>query len=255
MRNTSVKKVYTAEMSSGKLRPTDGKISNAQLLAAISQLQALVIASAEAETKADPAPAKPIVPAPEPEVVAQSEPEPSSFDEDIIAIRQQIGEMARTIDRTKLEIAAIKHPLAENDAVLNASSQLDAIVDATEVATQNILDATEQVEETIKRMVALFPDNAELIGLSEEAGGHLIRVMEACGFQDLTGQRVTKVVGTLRFIEERVGAVISIWGEEAFHDIPVETNSPDPEGDEVLMNGPQLEGQGISQADIDALFD
>ncbi len=253
MRDTAVRKVFTAERAGGRPRQlSGGRISNEQLLQAISQLQALVIAAADAElTKPqDTPPAEPIVPAAEP-----CAPEKPAVDDDFLSVRKQIGEMARTIDRTKHEIAAIKHPMADNDPVVNASSQLDAIVTATESATQTILDATEQVEEVLKRMVADDPHNAELIGLSEEAGGHLIRVMEACGFQDITGQRITKVVNTLRFIEERVGAVIEIWGEESFQDIPVEEAPLEAEDDDVMMNGPQLEGQGISQADIDALFD
>lgn len=245
MQDTMVKRAYTAERRRNVAGPAvNGKVSNADLLRAISQLQALVVASADSESSGPGLSAIPTLAA----VPAVSDPE-------IAQVREQISEMAQTIDRTKAEIAAIKHPLAENDPVITASSQLDAIVQATEAATQNILDATEQVEEVIKRMVALYPQNEEMINLSDEAGGHLIRIMEACGFQDITGQRVTKVVNTLRFIEERVGAVISIWGADAFTDIPIEEPKPQEGGDNTLMSGPQLEGQGISQADIDALFD
>jgi chemotaxis protein CheZ len=175
---------------------------------------------------------------------------------EVEAVRAQIGQMVMTIDKTKREIAAIKHPLGSDDPVETASTQLDAIVDATEGATEDILDATEKVEDLVKRIVATDPDNGDLVGLGEEIGGHLVRVMEACSFQDITGQRVTKVVNTLSFIEERVAAIIGIWGPAAFECIPIDPTQPDEEkSDEQLLNGPQLANEGISQDDIDALFD
>jgi chemotaxis protein CheZ len=255
MDDTAVKRPYTAEQRNGRVITANGsKVSNAQLLSAIAQLQALVVNAAEAESGQlvngfAPEPAA----APVPETDADTV--PAVADAEVGKVRQQIGEMAQTIQRTKAEIAAIKHPLAENDPVITASSQLDAIVDATESATQDILDATEQVEEVIKRMVALYPENEEMISLSDEAGGHLIKIMEACGFQDITGQRVTKVVGTLSLIEKRVAAIIGIWGADSFHDIPIDEPEPEENDDHALMSGPQLEGHGISQSDIDALFD
>lgn len=243
---TTVRRPYTAERRSTKSdAASNGQVSNADLLEAIDQLQRLV-RSASISGQADPS---------ETAQAAPAAPASGALDAEVVQVRQEITAMSQTIDRTKEEIAAIKHPLADKDPVVSASSQLDAIVDATESATQSILDATEYVEEMIKRMVALYPQNEEMINLSEEAGGQLIKIMEACGFQDITGQRVTKVVNTLRVIEERVGAVINIWGADAFSHIPIEEEKPQEGRDETLLSGPQLGGQGISQADIDALFD
>lgn len=244
MGETLVRRTYTAERRGGYGPAANGsKVSNSDLLKAIGQLQALVVAAADSDANG-------AFKAKEPAIEA-----PAAADPELDKVRTEIGQMAQTIERTKAEIAAIKHPLAQNDPVLTASSQLDAIVQATETATQDILDCTEQVEEVIKRMVAMDPENEELLNLSDEAGGHLIKIMEACGFQDITGQRVTKVGKTLGLIEQRIAAIIAIWGAEAFEAIPVEEPEPEPENDEALMSGPQLEGQGISQDDIDALFD
>ncbi|HAQ00066.1 MAG TPA: hypothetical protein DCQ35_08595, partial [Rhodospirillum rubrum] len=76
---------------------------------------------------------------------------------------------------------------------------------------------------------------------------------EACNFQDLTGQRITKVVNTMKFVEERVDKMMAIWGRESFRDL-----EEDPPmiaaGDNRLLNGPQDVGKGISQDEIDRLF-
>ena len=37
-------------------------------------------------------------------------------------------------------------------------------------------------------------------------------IYTACSFQDITGQRTDKVVQALRFIEQRINAMIEIWG-------------------------------------------
>jgi chemotaxis protein CheZ len=79
----------------------------------------------------------------------------------------------------------------------------------------------------------------------------------ACGFQDLTGQRIKKVVNTLHYMERRVAAMVEIWGVEtgtATTEI-VAMAEDDVRPDKELLHGPQAKGEGVSQADIDALFD
>ena len=93
----------------------------------------------------------------------------------------------------------------------------------------------------------------------DEVSNQLIAIIEACSFQDLTGQRITQVIKTLRFIEQRI-LVDRYLGTEAFQDLPVpgddgESEEDMPPSEEDLLNGPALGGAGLSQADIDALFD
>lgn len=244
MRATAKRKVFTAEIRADEIyalpASLDG-VSNGEILDAIESLGERLNGTAT-EPRAEAG-----------EGDAKIESAAEAANTELSEIRRQIAKMAKTIHQAKIEIAAIKHPLAEDDQMLAASNRLDSIVDATETATNDILDASEQVEDTIKRMVAVDPENTELLALSEEAGGYLIKIMEACGFQDLTGQRIAKVVATLGLIEDRVVNIIAIWGADAFSEIAAENEKP--QGDELVLHGPQDVGQGISQADIDALFD
>ncbi len=169
-------------------------------------------------------------------------------------VRIEIAQMVRAIARTKLEIAQIKHPLAEQgDQLESTHGELDAIVQATEMATQSILDATEQMEGMLANIAGLAAEDPEIIEAVDATSDYLTKIMEACNFQDITGQRITKVVKTVRFIEDRILAMIAIWGPQAFEDLPVQTD--EQEGEEHLLQGPQLGNEGISQAEIDALFD
>lgn len=171
-------------------------------------------------------------------------------------VRIEIAQMVRSIGRAKAEIAAIKHPLASesDDKVHRASSELDAIVLDTETATNKILASNEKIEAAMNKLNTTHHDDPDVQAMTEDVAFNVIEILEACNFQDITGQRITKVVNTLRYIEDRILAMISIWGVEAFADLPVEIEDG-REGDDALMNGPALQNEGISQDDIDALFD
>ena len=75
------------------------------------------------------------------------------------------------------------------------------------------------------------------------------RIYEACSFQDITGQRITKVVSTLKTIEVKVDSILAAFGSrrEGFAPAPL----PDPE---TLLNGPQLPANAMDQTDIDKLL-
>ena len=170
------------------------------------------------------------------------------------AARVEIAAMVRMISQAKSEIAAIKHPDSKDDRMAAATNELDAIVMATETSTEDILAASEQIELLVRQISGLHPDDEECAAMTEQVAGEIIKIFEACNFQDITGQRITKVVRTIRFIEEKVLAMINIWGVEAFTDLPVHQD-PEADDDRALMNGPQLGSQAISQDDINALFD
>lgn len=181
----------------------------------------------------------------------------SEFETDEAALRDiriEIARMVREIGRAKSELASLKHPLSADDPVNTANLQLEMIVSATEDATNSIMGATDEIEEMVGRAKAMAPGDTELQNLFDDMSNKLINIIEACSFQDLTGQRITKVIGTLRFIEQRVLAMIDIWGIEAFQAVPFEeSEGQPPEGEE--LSGPAMEGEGLSQSDIDALFD
>ena len=174
-------------------------------------------------------------------------------------VRIEIAQMVRSIGRAKAEIAAIKHPGSGTDQMETASHQLEAITNTTEKSTNEIMTAVDDIEATLKKITALTVDDGEVSLHIDHAAERLIAIIEACSFHDLTGQRVTQVVRTLRFIESRILAMIDIWGLEAFRDLPLPydefTKQEDDREDAELLNGPALGGKGLSQDDIDALFD
>jgi chemotaxis protein CheZ len=82
-------------------------------------------------------------------------------------------------------------------------------------------------------------------------------IYEACGFQDITGQRITKVVKALKDIEEKIDALVEAFGSEiAKYKKSAPEEEPEPEAvtDEDLLNGPQLKEKAQTQEEIDVLL-
>lgn len=167
-------------------------------------------------------------------------------------LRGQLHELRESIDMTKREIAAMRQPGQSDDRFVTAAMELDAIVGATEKATHNILSASEDINDIIMELKDRVGDVSAQQRLDDMAN-LVIQIFENCNFQDITGQRTGKVVKTINFLEERIMTMINIWGEEEFQGIEITEEAQDE--DEKLLQGPQLEGEGVSQADIDALFD
>jgi len=179
-------------------------------------------------------------------------PDSHNSDAELKILKDELGGLFVYIKRVREEIAAIHKPAEEEHGFGGMGEQLDAIVKATEQATHRIMEAMEVNTQAIEAMRARHKtpeDDAEF----QKMEGAINEVFEACAFQDITGQRVNKITKSLTFVEERVSSIISIWGKDDIENVTAAESTKTE--DEKLLNGPQLEGKGLNQADIDALFD
>jgi chemotaxis protein CheZ len=170
-------------------------------------------------------------------------------------LKAEMDSIREAIARTKQEIATLHGTSFETAQMARVSGELDAVVAGTEAATESILAAAEFIDDHAMQLAA-HVKSARDKTLATEIQERVVSIFEACNFQDLTGQRITKVVSTLNFVENRIDRMIEIWGGiEQFHGI--EPDGPEERtGDKALLNGPALptdEGRA-SQDDIDALF-
>jgi len=169
-------------------------------------------------------------------------------------LRLELQEMSASIQQTRSEIAAIKPTDGGNNRIMSATGELDAIVTATERATSEILSAAERIQEISDKL----KENGGDEDLCDELEAHATAIFMACSFQDITGQRTTKVVQVLHYLEHRVNSMISIWGVQAGdEDAAMSTAHLDPQDtrpDAHLLNGPQAEDKATSQDDVDAML-
>lgn len=168
-------------------------------------------------------------------------------------LKQEFDALRRYIQRVRQEIASIDRPADEDHKFDSTGDQLDAIVKATEEATDTIMECMENNEEAIGKLREQITDPVQ-VALLDQISNNGNEVFKACSFQDITGQRVNKVVKSITYVEERVLSLVDIMGKEMVDEIEVIEDKEKTE-DEKLLSGPQLEGKGLSQNDIDNLFD
>src|SRR5260221_5177667 len=160
------------------------------------------------------------------------------------------------INRTKREIAVLHGKSFDGAEMAKVNGELGAVVGGTEEATQQILEATEAIDQAASALPKVTsPDQQKL--LSEEIQERVVSIFEACNFQDLTGQRISKVMATMKFIENHIMVMMEIWGGVDAIRAHAPAIVDDREGDARLLNGPKLDGDvgHASQNDIDAMFD
>jgi len=130
---------------------------------------------------------------------------------------------------------------ANRDAVLRAekltriAQELDAVTADSAQATQKILAAAEEIDQLADNLSAALKGRIEQ-ELAQDISDLVLRIFEASNFQDLIGQRVGKVMTTLKSADAP----------------PVRSDDAVPQ-----PHGPRLDrDQGhLSQSEIDAMFD
>lgn len=169
--------------------------------------------------------------------------------EPVDRIRFDLVEMSKAIARTKAEIAAIKPDVEHQGKFGEASEELDSVVQTTEAATSEILACAERIQE----MAWTLREQGVEGEVCDLLDAKATEIYTACSFQDLTGQRTRKVIGVLRYLEERINAMIRIWGlDGTMAAEAAEARAAD--ADKALLNGPARAGQGLDQADVDMVM-
>ncbi len=151
----------------------------------------------------------------------------------------EVEELGRTIAAAKAEIAALKFDDITASHIPSATDELDAIVAHTAAATDAILESCETLDKV----------GAEVSGTTQrQLQDATTRIYEACSFQDITGQRITKVVAALKAIDKKVTNIVAAFGDHSHYASEVVPQQPE------LLNGPQLPACAMDQGDIDKLL-
>jgi len=98
----------------------------------------------------------------------------------------KLNDLSDFIRTIKGEIPLLSPYVVKHEYLSKAADELDKIVAATADAKNSIMDATEIIEAAVSAVDGETRDQP----LDATA-----RIYEACGFQDITSQRITKVVG------------------------------------------------------------
>jgi chemotaxis protein CheZ len=158
-------------------------------------------------------------------------------------IMQALGALQALMAASPALPAANAHGAAESTAgaaALHAENlariayELDAVTAGTAQATQKILAAAEEIDQLADNLTAALKGRIEQES-AQDISDSVLRIFEACNFQDLISQRVAKVMKTLK---------------------PDDAPALGPDDPAPKLHGPRLdtdEGH-LSQSDIDAMF-
>ncbi|MEQ8747693.1 protein phosphatase CheZ [Pyruvatibacter sp.] len=161
-------------------------------------------------------------------------------------IRGQLEAMNSSIAATRAEIAALRDPHSTGARVDEATGELDAIVEATENATSAILEAAEHMDTVAADVAALDNGSPKAMAQSEKIGELTAEIFTACSFQDITGQRISKVVAVLKELEQRTADLLD--------SSVIQSTKKNSDPDAHLLNGPAAAGEGVDQEAVDAMF-
>jgi chemotaxis protein CheZ len=181
---------------------------------------------------------------------------------EVMKLREEMEAIQTAITETKRQVVSLHASAPRAVKVNHAAGELGAVVLDTEGATNNILAAAERIE----ILAGVIQSETTPEAMKQRAGeiaSVIMSIYEACNFQDLTGQRITRVCETLNFVDGRVSRMAEIWGGldalstvmaseiEALHEEHTAL------GTHALAAGPALVGADghVGQDDIDALFD
>ncbi len=168
-------------------------------------------------------------------------------------LQAEVINLIQYIQRLRKEIAGIAQEKDDQTAFDGMADRLDAIVESTAQATDSILAAMEEIDGLVEQLRA-HPEPSGIESLCDGIVTRTMAAMEACSFQDLTGQRINKVVGSMKFVEERVNAMADLCGRKEVQALTDQWELPQRIDDGVTLEGPQRAGQGFSQDEIDRLF-
>jgi chemotaxis protein CheZ len=158
-----------------------------------------------------------------------------------------LAELAQIIDSLKKEISSVQPGHVKNSHIPEATDELGAVVTATAEATNKIMSVCEEIEAIAETVEGES---------GEDIRNKITQIYEACGFQDITGQRIRNVVTTLQVIEHKIDTIMQTlnqtMGLKLSDDKYEKVVSIDDE--KSLLNGPQMPEKAVTQDDIDKLL-
>ncbi len=159
----------------------------------------------------------------------------------LTGILTELRDLLLVIEEMRRDMGMARPSDITGKHIPGATDELSAIVEATSEATGTIMDCCDAI---LEKASEVGGDNGDAVT------AEVMKIFEACSFQDVTGQRVSKVVKTFNDIEEKIDKLVSVLGVKVSGEPQEDARSED----EKLLNGPQMADKAISQDDIDKLL-
>jgi chemotaxis protein CheZ len=173
--------------------------------------------------------------------------------QEVRKLKIELDVIGDAIKQTRSEIVSLQDQGFDSSRVARVTQELDAVFDDASGATDRILKAAEEIDQHAQALMSCVKGAHEQ-GLAQDIQDRVTAIFEACNFHDLTGQRISKVAGTLKMVEEHLARMMEIWSViERFNVEAAQSAAGSLDG---LINGPKLDGDNghSTQDEIDKLF-
>ncbi len=131
--------------------------------------------------------------------------------------------------------------IVSNNQMTDSAAHLEDVIQSTEAATHTVLDAATAVQMVVESGVGIAEIQKEI---TQQVG----KIYEACNFQDISSQRIRKVLKHLDILKNNLVTLAQNAKAYASGEV-VLPNKTDP-----FLNGPQLSSVAPTQDEIDRLF-
>jgi chemotaxis protein CheZ len=159
--------------------------------------------------------------------------------QDVRKLRIELDVIGSAIKETRAEIGSLQDQGFDSGRVARATGELEAVFNDTTRATERILKAAEDIDQNAQALAGLLQGGHEQ-GLAQDIQERVTAIFEACNFHDLTGQRIAKVAGMLKLVEEHLARMMEIWSVIERFDVA------DAQSTAGRLDGPGLNGSGLN---------
>ncbi|MCH7832730.1 MAG: hypothetical protein IIC55_07650 [Proteobacteria bacterium] len=158
------------------------------------------------------------------------------------------GRMARI----RNELSGLRVANGNGDLFRSTIEQLEALAGEIAEAADKVMTAGEAIQKSADTIAARTKDRTTKTHVNRivKNTGDLF---EACSFQDITGQRIGKITRTVGAIEDGFHCVATLAGGKGGKKRAAKSIDRIDGG--IVLEGPQIDGPAVSQADIDKFFD
>ena len=122
---------------------------------------------------------------------------------------------------------------------------LKRAIDEQRTARNEMEAAVDRILSAAENMMAIDFSNPD--AAATEMANCCCEIMEACSFQDITGQRLSQTIETLCVVDKSLDALATDHMSEGDAGVAMSDEAS-------LLNGPALPGNGLGQDSVDALL-
>lgn len=171
-----------------------------------------------------------------------------------VSLETEVIKLFGLVQKLRSDLATVHVPNGETPVLESAADQIKAITEESEAATNTVMDATEEISNIATKLqreikfAGASPIFQDILDNSQ-------KVLEACQTHDIIEQRLSRVIRTINLVEGTLNSMVVTVGKGAVTDMETAISGIHVRDGDLELSGPPTNGSGLSQPEIDTIFD